>query len=87
MVVYLCDKEFDKTDKVLLKIRDHCHYAGKYRDVAHLGRDLRYKDNSYIRAIALKLQLKDYNILCTDENTEKWNLYLFFLKKGICKRK
>ena len=71
LVVYLCDKEFDKNDKVLLKIRDHCHYAGKFRDVAHLGCDLRYKDNSYIRAIALKLRLKDYNILCTDENTEK----------------
>ena len=32
---YICKKEFDKSDKKHYKVRDHCHYTGKYRGVAH----------------------------------------------------
>ena len=28
---YICKKEFDKSDKKHRKLRDHCHYTGKYR--------------------------------------------------------
>ena len=30
-VCYICKKEFDKSDKKHYKVRDHCHYTGKYR--------------------------------------------------------
>ena len=33
-VCYICEKEFS-TDKKNCKVRDHCHYTGKYRGVAH----------------------------------------------------
>ena len=29
-VCYICKKEFDKSDKKHHKVRDHCHYTGKY---------------------------------------------------------
>ena len=29
-ICYICKKEFDKKDKKNYKVRDHCHYTGKY---------------------------------------------------------
>ena len=34
-ICYICKKEFDKNDKKHYKVRDHCHYTGKYRGAAH----------------------------------------------------
>ena len=42
-VCYICKKEFDKSDKKHHKVRDHCHYTGKYRGAAHNICNLRYK--------------------------------------------
>ena len=39
----ICKKEFDKSDKKNYKVRDHCHYTGKYRGAAHNICNLRYK--------------------------------------------
>ena len=42
-VCYICKKEFDNNDKKQQKVRDHCHYTGKYRGAAHNICNLRYK--------------------------------------------
>ena len=42
-ICYKCKKEFDKSDKKHHKVRDHCHYTGKYRGAAHNICNLRYK--------------------------------------------
>ena len=42
-VCYICKKEFGKSDKKHHKVRDHCHYTGKYRGAAHNICNLRYK--------------------------------------------
>ena len=44
-VCYICRKEFktDDNDKKYHKVKDHCHYAGKYRGAAHNTCNLRYK--------------------------------------------
>ena len=48
-VCSLCEKEFctDKTNKkeykLKCKVRDHCHFTGKYRGAAHSECNLRYK--------------------------------------------
>ena len=51
-VCYICTKEFDTIDmtkssslerKKNYKVRDHCHYTGKYRGAAHNICNLRYK--------------------------------------------
>ena len=30
-ICFICKKEFDKNDKKHYKVRDYCHYKGKYR--------------------------------------------------------
>ena len=41
-ICYICKKEFDKSNKKHYKVRDHCHYTGKYRGAAHNICNLRY---------------------------------------------
>ena len=41
-VCHICEKEF-KTDKKHCKVRDHCHYTGKFTGAAHSICNLRYK--------------------------------------------
>ena len=51
-VYYICKKEFntDKNNrnafKLYYKVRDHCHYTGKYRGAARSICNLRYKTSS-----------------------------------------
>ena len=37
-VCYICKKEFstDDDNKKYHKVRDHCHYTGKFRGAAHI---------------------------------------------------
>ena len=43
-VCYICKKELNTdNDKKHHKVKDHCHYTGKYRGVAHNICNLRYK--------------------------------------------
>ena len=39
-ICYICKQEFDLKN---YKVRDHCHYTGKYRGAAHNICNLRYK--------------------------------------------
>ena len=39
-ICYTCKKEFDEKN---YKVRDHCHYKGKYRGAAHNIYNLKYK--------------------------------------------
>ena len=34
-ICYICKKEFGTNDKTYYKVKDHCHYTGKYRGTAH----------------------------------------------------
>ena len=38
-ICYICKKDFNND----MKVRDHCHFTGKYRGAAHNTRNLRYK--------------------------------------------
>ena len=42
-VCYICKKEFNTDDKKHYKVKDHCHYVGKYRGAAHNICNLRYR--------------------------------------------
>ena len=87
-ICYICKKEFDKSDKKSYKIRDHCHYTGKYRGAAHNICNLRYKipkeipvvfhnGSTYDYHFIIKEFVKEFegNFECLGKNTEKYNIF------------
>ena len=79
-----CEKEFS-TDKKYCKVRDHCHYTGKYREAAHSICNLRYKIPREIPVVFHNGSTYNYNFIieqlaktfkgkieCLGENTEKY---------------
>ena len=52
-VCFVCKKGFSTEDdnKKHHKVRDHCHYTGKYRWAAHSICNLRYKTKKEIPAV------------------------------------
>ena len=95
-VCYICKKEFDKSDKKHHKVRDHCHYSGKYRGAAHNICNLRYEipkeipivfhnGSTYDYHFIIKELVKkfDGNFECSGENTEKYITFSIPIKKKI----
>ena len=104
-VCYICKKEFDTIDtagpcslerKKNYKVRDHCHYTGKYRGAAHNICNLRYKvpkeipvvfhnGSTYDYHFIIKELVKEFegNFDCLGENTEKYIVFSIPLKKKI----
>ena len=95
-VCYICKKEFDNNDKKQQKVRDHCHYTGKYRGAAHNICNLRYKvpkeipvvfhnGSTYDYHFIIKELAKEFegNFECLGENTEKYITFSVPIKKRI----
>ena len=97
-VCYICKKEFDNNDndKKQQKVRDHCHYTGKYRGAAHNICNLRYKipkeipvvfhnGSTYDYHFIIKELVKEFegNFQCLGENTEKYITFSVPIKKKI----
>ena len=95
-ICYICKKEFDKSDKRHHKVRDHCHYTGKYRGAAHNICNLRYKvpkeipvvfhnGSTFYYHFIIKELVKEFegNFDCLGENTEKYITLSVPLKKEI----
>ena len=88
---YICQKEFcydrneKKKFKLYKKVRDHCHYTGKFRGAAHSICNLNYKVPQEIPVKIRNGSTYDYHFLikelaeefkgefeCLRENTEKY---------------
>ena len=104
-VCYICKKEFNARDtiesssfecKKHYKVRDHCHYTGKYRGAAHNICNLRYKIPKEIPIIFHNGSTYDYffiikelvkesegNFECLGENTKKYITFPVPIKKMI----
>ena len=104
-VCYICKKEFNNNDMAdssslertkNYKVRDHCHYTGKYRGAAHNICNLKYKvpkeipvvfhnGSTYDYHFIIKELVKEFegNFECLDENTEKYIRFSVPLKKKI----
>ena len=78
------------------KVRDHCHYTGKYRGAAHNTCNLRYKVPKEISVVFHNGSTYDYHFIikelvkkfegnfeCLGENTEKYITFSVPLKKKI----
>ena len=95
-ICYICKKEFEKSDKKNYKVRDYCHYTGKYRGAAHNICNLRYKvpkeipvvfhnGSTYDYHFIIKELVKEFegNFDCLGENTEKYIAFSVSLEKKI----
>ena len=104
-VCYICKKEFITSDTIEssslegnkhYKVRDHCHYTGKYRGAAHNICNLRYKIPKDIPIIFHNGSTYDYHFIirelakefegnfeCLGENTEKYITFSVPIKKRI----
>ena len=95
-IYYICKKEFNKNDKKQQKVRDHCHYTGKYRGAAHNICNFRYKVPKEIPVVSNNGSTYDYHFIikelvkefegnfeCLGENTEKYITFSVPLKKKI----
>ena len=93
-VCYICKREFTIDDKKHYKVKDHCHYTGKYRGAAHNIYNLRYRIPKEIPTVfhngctydyhfIIKELVKEFdeNFECLGENTEKCITLLVTLKK------
>ena len=62
-ICYICKKEFDNNDKKNYKVRDHCHYTGKYRGAAHIICNLRHKVPKEIPIVFHNGSTYDYHFI------------------------
>ena len=62
-ICYICKKEFDTNDKKDYKVRDHCHYTGKYRGAAHNICNLRYKIPKEVPVVFHNGSTYDYHFI------------------------
>ena len=106
-VCFLCEKEFctDKNNKEeykrMCKVRDHCHFTGKYRSAAHSPRNLHcnvpkfipvvfHKSSTYQNPFIIRQLAKGFKgyFSCIGENTEKYiSFSILLLKKKVIKAK
>ena len=95
-VCYICKKEFNTDDKKHYKVKDHCHYTGKYRGAAHNICNLRHRipkeilivfhnGSTYDYHFIIKELVKEFdgNFECLGENTKKKITFSVPLKKEI----
>ena len=93
---YICKKEFNNNDKKNYKVRDHCHYMGKYRGAAHNICKLRYKVPKEIPIVFHNGSIYDYHFIIKElvkefegnfeylgKNTEKYITFSAPIKKKI----
>ena len=101
-ICYICEQEFctdennKKEFKLKQKVRDHCHYTGKYRGAAHSICNLRYKIPKEIPVVFHNGSTYDYHFIikqlarefkgyfhCLGENTEKYITFSVPIKKVL----
>ena len=99
-ICHICKNGFstDDSNKKYHKVRDHCHYTGKYRGAAHDICNLRYKVPKEIPVVFHNSSTYDYHFIikelaeefegefeCLGENTEKYITFSVPIKKETTK--
>ena len=64
VLCHICDKEFyTDNNKEMRKVRNHCHYTGKYRGAAHSKFNLNYKIVKEIPVLFHNGSVYDYHFI------------------------
>ena len=87
-ICYICKEKFENKylkDKKYRKVRDHCHYTGKYRGAVHSICNLKYNIPNKIPIVFHNGSNYDYNFIirelaeefkkqftCIGKNSEKY---------------
>ena len=95
-ICYVCKTEFNDNDKKNYKVRNHCHFTGKYRGAAHNICNLGYKvpkeipivfhnGSTYDYHFIIKELVKEFegNFECLGKNTEKYTTFSVPIKKKV----
>ena len=97
-VWYICKKRFSTDDgkKRYFKVKDHCHFTGKYRGAAHDICNLKYKiskeipvvfhnGSTYYYYFIIKELAEEFEgqFECLGENTEKYITLSVPIKKQL----
>ena len=99
-VCHICKKKFymdehDESYKKRKKVRDHCHYTGKFGGAVHSDCNLKYKVPKDIPIIIHNASYDTHFIInklaeefkgdldCVGENMEKLLLFLYLLRKKM----
>ena len=100
-VCYICKKKFctdnneNKEFKLYKKVKDHCHYTGKFRGAAHSICNLRYKvpkeitiiihNATYDTHFILNQLAKEFKgeLICIGDNMEKYITFSVPIKKHL----
>ena len=100
-VCHICKKRFntDDNNKKYHKVKDHCHYTGKYRGAVHDICNLRYKIPKEITVVFHNGSTYDYHFIikelaeefegefeCLGKNTEKYITFSVPIKKETTKK-
>ena len=93
---WICKGEFDDKDKNKEKVKDHCHYTGRYRGAAHNECNLNFRKPNFTPVVFHNLSgydshlfiknlgFSEGNIDCIPNNEEK---YISFSKKNTYPKK
>ena len=83
-VCYICEKGFstDDDNKKYCKVRDHCHYTGKYRRAAHDIRNLRYKTPKEIPLVFHNGSTYNYHFIINELAKESNQVILLMITDG-----
>ena len=95
---YICGKRFTKKfakDKNYWKVRDHCHFTGKYRGAVHIICNLRFNVLNEFPAVFCNESNYDYHFIikelangfegqfeCLRENRKVQNIFLSYRKRN-----
>ena len=97
---YICKKRFstDNNNKKYHKVKNHCHYTGKYRGAAYDICNLRHKIPKEMPVVIHNDSTHDYHFIikelanefegefeCLGKNTEKYITFSVPIKKEITK--
>ena len=70
-ICWICQKEFSESDE---KVRDHCHFTGKFRGAAHKICNLHYKKTKFTPVIIHNLSGYDSHLFVKNLGKTEGNI-------------